>query len=74
MRITITFSTDNAAFEDSWLEQIEDVLNDAEGQILCIDPERAYRAGHPGTLKREDFTGILRDLNGNAIGSVKVED
>ena len=57
MKITIEFSTDNAAFQDG--------NSSYEINKLISDVNVAMVAG--------DTVGILRDSNGNSVGAFKVE-
>lgn len=64
MKIEITFSTDNAAFEDNLLGEVFDTTIKA-AQILVDAIKDAQD-------EVTDFTQPLRDVNGNTIGHVKV--
>lgn len=55
MKITITFDTDNASFQDGFFDsQIELILKQAESAIC----------------KTSDLSRPLRDENGNTVGTV----
>lgn len=60
MTITITLSTENAAFENHAGEEIARILKELAQQI----------GGWPG---RSDFTLEIRDFNGNRVGKCVAE-
>mgnify|MGYP003345171344 CR=1 FL=1 len=61
MIINISFDTDNAAFEDSFLMEVTRVLSQVKGAIL--DSENTT------TIRRP-----LKDSNGNRIGTVSISN
>lgn len=61
-QITITFSTDNASFEDDWENSVMETLAQA-GQRLLDNANQG----------RTSTTNKLRDPNGNTIGTVTYE-
>ena len=65
MNITITINTDNAAFEDDPSSEVARILR----QLI----DRLTRGAAADDLQEAD--GIkLRDINGNMVGSVSVEE
>lgn len=63
MKITIEFSTDNAAFEDGYfLPEIGDV-------ILT----NAYNSIHDNQHQYLDWEEKIHDSNGNTVGTVRGE-
>lgn len=56
--VTITFNTDNAAFEDDWFDEMDRVM-------ACATQLLENNGAEP-------FERKLRDTNGNTIGTVKV--
>lgn len=59
MNVNISFDTDNAAFEDSFLMAVTKALAQAKDAIL--DSENTT------TIRRP-----LKDINGNRIGTVSI--
>ena len=66
MKITITFETDNAAFEDDFQGEIRHLLAQARDGIF------AQLDGTEGCWKPEPGEHPLRDINGNKVGKVEV--
>ena len=60
MKITIEFSTDNAAFEDN-PNEISDVLQNAGQKIMCE------------WATEDDWERKIFDTNGNSVGTVRGE-
>lgn len=60
MTITITISTENAAFENHAGEEAARILNEVAQQI----------SGWPG---RDALTWTIRDFNGNRVGKCVAE-
>jgi len=65
MKVTITFDTDNAAFEDSFLMAVTKTLSQAKEVILG--------AHDPGSEPVHDRR-LLKDINGNRIGVVELDN
>jgi len=61
MKVTITFDTDNAAFEDSFLMAVTKTLSQAKEAI--IDSENTSCVRRP-----------LKDINGNRVGVVEIDN
>jgi len=61
MKVSITFDTDNAAFEDSFLMEVTKTLSQAKEAI--IDSENTTSICRP-----------LRDTNGNRVGVVEIAE
>lgn len=59
MNVNITFNTDNAAFEDSFLMEVTRVLARAKGALI--------ESENTTTIRRP-----LTDSNGNRIGTVSI--
>ena len=58
MGLSLSISTDNAAFADgNQLRECTRILRDAAKELTLIDP------GQPATI-------TLRDINGNAVGQL----
>jgi hypothetical protein len=57
MHVNITFETDGAAFEDDFEGEIARILAQVRAAILSNDPHNA----------------LLRDTNGNTVGTVEKE-
>jgi hypothetical protein len=64
MKIDIRFETDNAAFEDSFVDEVENVLRNS---ISCILDAKSRK---PDDFQKYSYT--LRDSNGNKVGSVAI--
>lgn len=62
MKITITIETDNAAFERAPMFEVARILDSAAARLK--------REGPPD----EGDSYKLRDVNGNTVGRVTVED
>jgi len=62
MKVVVEFETLNAAFEDDFEGEVESVLEQAKDEILlCRD-------------NNIRGSGVLRDVNGNTVGTVSVVD
>jgi len=68
MKVTITFDTDNAAWEDDPTGELHDVLEQAYAKVLeQINTPAATVCTAPEAMHK------LLDINGNTVGSILVE-
>ena len=65
MKIMLNFDIENAAFEDSPEEQCRAIGESVAGRLAAFMPNEN------GQIKLAQY--ILRDLNGNLIGSITLE-
>ena len=66
MKITVEFDTDNAAFDGDPVPEVHRILDRAKHQIADY---LSYWQEGDGEAKT-----ALRDINGNKVGTVKVEE
>lgn len=72
MKITIQLSTENAAFEGSFNE-LETVLLKAVDNVIAVAPLLGHPCGGPSGNYVKSTEAILRDTNGNTVGTVRME-
>ncbi len=65
MRVTLTFSADNAAFVDDWMHQVR-----AIGEQLSFEIGEGFGTRDNVPIPYSDE---LRDYNGNLIGEIRIE-
>lgn len=69
MRVTITFDTDNAAFQDGGIYyELRKILRDAERKIQEQLERPPCRCTHPESSDK------LLDSNGNTVGTLEVKE
>ena len=67
MMITIKFHCDSSAFEEQLRGQINHILHDAAYKIMV-------QLDRPASLCDEpEWADVLRDVNGNKVGVVEVD-
>ena len=72
MKITIEFSTDNAAFEDNQNEVETVVLRALDGILMAV-PLLGQSFGGPSDNYVINTENTLHDSNGNSVGFARIE-